>query len=238
VLIALVLGGLAGCQAAAEEPPPQVAPPTAPATAPPSTPATPSTPVLSPSPTGTPQATATPRTLSKGWRITTYYTPVQSFHTGATTKVRGCPRSRCANPTTDLGTYPETFVKAVKTEGHGRITSGPQAGRYLAWSRRVGHFWLDDVARDAVNQPLRPWVTAAADQTVLKRGAAFVITDCGRGTQEAVCNRFRAARWTVVDVFAPGFGGKLHADIYIGEETGPDFRQYYTTLNDAVLGLF
>jgi hypothetical protein len=244
---AAVLGAsLAGCGTAAPQassaasPVMSVAPPVAPpppSAAPSPTPAPPADRALA-------DAAAEPTRFSKGWRITVYYTAVESFHTGARKQVRGCLVSGCERPEADLGSYPEGFVKAVQTEGAGRITSGPHKGRYLTWSRRVGHFWLDDIARDATNRPLRPWVTAAADRSVLERGSRFTITGCGKGwagrpVPAAACRRFRAARWTVVDVFAPGYGGEHHADVYIGEETGPDFTAspFYTTLNGATLGL-
>ncbi|SEG64643.1 hypothetical protein SAMN04489712_10842 [Thermomonospora echinospora] len=236
--VSLAACGTASSQASSADP---VAPPVAPP--PPPTAASPAPP---PSPAGQARADAVarPTRLSKGWRITVYYTAVESFHTGPRKRVRGCLVSGCARPKADLGSYPAGFVKAVQTEGAGRITSGPYKGRYLTWSRRVGHFWLDEVARDAVNRPLRPWVTAAADRSVLERGSRFTITGCGKGwagrpVPTATCERFRAARWTVVDVFAPGHGGEHHADVYIGEETGPGFTTspFYTTLNGATLGL-
>ncbi|REF01166.1 hypothetical protein [Thermomonospora umbrina] len=231
---------LAGCGGASSQASSSIAPPTAPP--PPTTMATPL-----PPPTASPErsvAAARPTKFSPGWRVTVYYTAVESFHGGSRERVKGCLRSGCGKPTIDLGAYPKGFVDAVRTEGAGRITSGRHKGRYLTWSRRIGHFWLDDIARDATNKPLRPWVTAAADRTVLERGSRFVITECGRGwgrrpVPTATCRRFREARWKVVDVFAPGYGGEHHADVYIGEETGPDFTgsPFYTTLNDAVLGL-
>jgi hypothetical protein len=236
---------LTGCGSASSQVSPVISPVMS--VAPPVAPSAPSTTAsLTPPPTGRvhADAAAEPTRLSKGWRITVYYTAVESFHTGARKRVRGCLTSGCGRPQADLGSYPEGFVKAVRTEGAGRITSGPHKDRYLTWSRRVGHFWLDDIARDATNRPLRPWVTAAADRTVLKRGSRFTITGCGKGwagrtVPASTCERFRAARWTVVDVFAPGYGGEHHADVYIGEETGPDFTgsPFYTTLNGATLAL-
>ncbi|WP_233358736.1 hypothetical protein [Thermomonospora amylolytica] len=239
---------LAGCgipseaSSVASVPPPVAPPPPVASTLPAPTPSP-----TTPAPTIGARATVTttPKKLSKGWRVTVYYTAVESFHDGPRKRVKGCLVSGCQEPEQDLGSYPESFVKAVQTEGAGRITSGPHAGKYLAWSRRVGHFWLDDIARDAVNKPLRPWVTAAADRTVLERGSRFVIAECGTGhagrpIPAEVCERFRQAYWEVVDVFAPGHGGEHHADVYIGEETGPDFTRspFYTTLDGAVLGLY
>lgn len=237
-VMAVLCAGSAGCGTAASQVSPAfpVAPPTA--AAPPAAP-----PAADP-PRARAAVTVTPTKLSAGWRITVYYTPVESFHSGPRKRVRGCPVYGCGRPKADLGSYPESFIEAVRTEGAGRITSGPHKGRYLAWSRRVGQFWLDEAAKDATGRPLRPWVTAAADRSVLRRGSRFVITACGRGragrpVPPEVCARFRAARWTVADVFAPGYGGAHHADVYIGEETGPGFTKspLYTTLDGATLAL-
>ncbi|HEX2316408.1 MAG TPA: hypothetical protein VHJ17_21885 [Thermomonospora sp.] len=241
--MAVLCACLAGCQSTSSQASStSVAPPTAPP--PPTTMAAPTPPPPSAAGRQQDEVAVRPTKFSKGWRVTVYYTAVESFHGGSRQRVKGCLRSGCGRPTADLGSYPKGFVKAVQTEGAGRITSGRFKGRYLTWSRRVGHFWLDDVARDATNRPLRPWVTAAADRTVLDRGSRFVITECGEGwagrpIPPAICRRFREARWSVVDVFAPGFGGEHHADVYIGEETGPDFTEspFYTTLTGAVLGL-
>ena len=74
-------------------------------------------------------------------------------------------------------------------------------------------------------------------------GQRFAIVDCGRDgnghrIEAAVCAAFRKARWTVTDLFRPGYGGENHADVYIGEETGPGFTgsPFYTTLSGATLG--
>lgn len=242
----LLCTALTGCQATSSSsavPDSAVPPPTAPQP-PPSAAASAAVPTP-PAQTPAPVAPATrPGRFSAGWRITAYYTAVESFHPGPRKRLRGCLKSGCGKPRYELGSYPAAFIEAVRTEGAGRITSGPQVGRYLTWSRRVGYFWLDDVARDATNRPLRPWVSAAADRSVLKRGLRFTITRCGkdwrgRPIKAEICARFRAARWSVVDVFAPGYGGGHHADVYIGDETGPNFKKspFYTTLNGAVLGI-
>ncbi|MWA00276.1 hypothetical protein F8568_007805 [Actinomadura sp. LD22] len=176
------------------------------------------------------------------WRITTYYTAVESLHKGRPKAVKGCPRLHCSHGRTPLGSYPEDFLAVIREEGSGRITSGPQRGRYLNWSHSVG-YWLDDTTRDSAGRPLRPWSSAAADRSVLARGQRFAIVDCGRDgaghrIEAAVCAAFRKARWTVTDLFRPGYGGEHHADVYIGEETGPGFTEspFYTTLSGATLG--
>jgi hypothetical protein len=178
----------------------------------------------------------------RSWRITTYYTAVQSFHGGKPKAVRGCPQLHCKWGKTPLGSYPEGFLKVIRTEGGGRITTGPQRGRYLNWSSSTG-WWLDDSTRDSTARPLKAWSSAAADRDVITRGRSFRIADCGtdrkgRPVPARICDRFRAATWTVTDLFRPGYGGEHHADVYIGEETGPGFARspYYTTLNKATIG--
>ncbi|MFC6885791.1 MULTISPECIES: hypothetical protein [Actinomadura] len=220
-----------------------VPPPTAsaPAAAPPPSGAPPASPSAGASEDPGARATG-PLGKKGGWRITTYYTAVESFHKGARKAVRGCPKLHCSHGRTPLGSYPADFLKIIQTEGSGRITTGPNRGRYLNWSHSVG-WWLDDTTRDSGARPLKAWSSAAADRSVLKRGQRFVITDCGRDgngrpVEAAVCERFRKARWTVTDLFRPGYGGENHADVYIGEETGPGFvhSPYYTTLKGATLG--
>jgi hypothetical protein len=169
-----------------------------------------------------------------GWTVTVYYTAVASFHGGATERVTGCPRLDCDGGSDDLGTYPATFVQAVRDEGTGRVGDG----RYLNWSVDVG-FWLDTAPRDSAGGVLEPWRSAAADADVLAAGTRFTITSCGSGAAPQVCDRLSATEWTVRDEFSPGLGGDRHVDVYIGEETGPDFTEsdWYTTLTDATLDL-
>ncbi|TDD92593.1 hypothetical protein E1293_00660 [Actinomadura darangshiensis] len=177
-----------------------------------------------------------------GWRITTYYTALESLYDGEPKAVRGCVRFHCSHGKTPLGEYPKDFLKVVQTEGSGRITAGPQQGRYLNWSHSVG-FWLDATTRDSRGHPLQPWASAAADKSVLARGQRFAIVECGkdgngRATEKKVCQAFRKARWTVTDLFRPGYGGENHADVYIGEEKGSRLSEspFYTTLSGATLG--
>jgi hypothetical protein len=172
-----------------------------------------------------------------GWTVTVYYTAVERFHTGARRPVTGCPTLNCVHGAADLGTYPQSFVDAVKDEGTGRTA----AGRYLNWSVDTG-YWLDDAPRDTAGRPLRPFESAAADPGVLRSGTTFAIVSCGT-TEDGnaisipVCDKLRTATWTVTDEFTPGLGGTRHVDVYIGEETGPHFTDtaWYTTLINASL---
>ncbi|MFB4318721.1 hypothetical protein [Actinomadura sp. 21ATH] len=240
-VVCLILTGC-GTRSTAATGPAEVPPPTAAPTGPSGPPTG-----RSGSPSGTATApvpaarTAVPLGKPASWRITTYYTAVQSFHGGRSKAVRGCPELHCKWGKTPLGSYPADFLKIIQTEGSGRITAGPHRGRYLNWSHSTG-WWLDDSTRDSTARPLRAWTSAAADRDVLARGQRFRIADCGRDWKgrpvpKEVCDRFRAATWKVTDLFRPGYGGEHHADVYIGEETGPDFTRspYYTTLRKATI---
>lgn len=230
---ALLCGALAGCGQSTEEAAGYVPPPAAP------DPVSPA-----PAPVATASAQPRPQPLGRagGWRVTTYYTALESLYDGERKAVKGCTRFHCSHGKAPLGSYPEDFLKVVQMEGSGRITAGPQRGRYLNWSHSVG-FWLDDTTRDSRGRPLKPWTSAAADTSVLARGRRFAIVECGKdGTgrpiKSTVCETFRKARWTVTDLFRPGYGGANHADVYIGEEKGSRLSEspFYTTLNGATLG--
>ncbi|SMD20447.1 RlpA-like double-psi beta-barrel domain-containing protein [Kibdelosporangium aridum] len=178
-----------------------------------------------------------------GWLITVYYTAVESYHVDPAESVRGCSRLECERGDSPLGEYPKGFVDAVQAEGTGRITSGPNAGRYLNWSHNLG-YWLDDAPRDSRGERLEPFVSAAADPDVLAAGTNFTIAECGtldsgEKPPDEVCERIRSAHWTVRDEFTPGLGGPQHIDIYIGEEQGPDFTAspWYLSLKNAVIAL-
>lgn len=165
---------------------------------------------------------------SKGWALTVYYTAVDFYHAGPGQQVRGCLQLDCAGGQADLGSHPNDFVKAVRDEGTGRITVGPNAGRYLNWSVDVG-FWLDTSPRDARGGVLMPWISAAADPSVAF-GTRFVVLDCGVDDSTLkdgdippnTCARIKAANWRVVDRFSSPHVGR-HLDLYIGEENEPNF---------------
>jgi hypothetical protein len=225
--VALLL--LAGCDSAAP-----VAGPTVP---PGPSLASRAAPSGAPAPAAAPSVTAA-RT-STGWEITVYYTVVEKYHHGAPTRVTGCPRLDCTGEHDDLGTYPADFVADVRTEGTG-VTSD---GKYLNWSYDIG-FWLDTAPRDTDGDPLEPWVSAAADPSVLEDGARFRFADCGRqddgsAVPAPVCGRFRAAEWRIDDQFTPGLGGPKHIDLYLGPETQEGFTdsELYVTLAGATLQL-
>jgi hypothetical protein len=174
---------------------------------------------------------------SAGWEVTVYYTAVAALHSGATQQVTGCPTIDCTRGSgqRDLGTFPASFVKAVKDEGTGRVADG----KYLNWSYDTG-YWMDTAPRDTAGRPLVPWVSAAADGDVLRAGTRFSVLRCGTAdVTAAVCARLKTPTWTIVDEFTPGMGGSKHVDVYIGEETGTDFTDsdLYTTLEGATLSV-
>ncbi|HEX6869887.1 MAG TPA: hypothetical protein VF163_02210, partial [Micromonosporaceae bacterium] len=111
---------------------------------------------VAPSASRTTAGTATGPLIGGSWQVTVYYTAVESYHTDAAVDVTGCLVLECANGNQSLGRYPQSFVQAVKDEGTGRITSGPQAGRYLNWSYDTG-YWLDDAPRDSAGRELIPF---------------------------------------------------------------------------------
>lgn len=177
-----------------------------------------------------------------GWRLTIYYTAVESFHSGATQSVTGCIGQDCSGGNSDLGTYPATFVDAVHDEGTGRITSGPNAGKYLNWSSGVG-YWLDTLAASGYGVALRPFVSAAADGGALPRGARFRLVDPlaqndGSSIEAGFAAQLRNTVWDVEDQFTPGLGGAGHLDLYIGEQNQANFTssdRYVELVNATII---
>jgi len=190
----------------------------------------------------TTRASVAERVAGQPWQVTVYYTAVESYHRDRPVKITGCRELRCAHGTDELGRYPDGFATAVREEGTGRITSGPHAGRYLNWSHNVG-YWLDDAPRDAHGGPLEPFRSAAADG--LPHGTRLELQTCGRldsgePVPGEVCRTLRDADWEIRDEFTPGFGGDNHIDLYVGEESTPDYTtsaELYVTLTGARLEL-
>ncbi|MDO8776710.1 MAG: hypothetical protein Q7K57_49975 [Burkholderiaceae bacterium] len=186
--------------------------------------------------TGTSGSTGSGTVSAEVYTITVYYTAVESFHTDAAQTVSGCLIRECSFGNSVIGSYPASFIKATKTEGTGRITSGANAGKYLNWSVDVG-YWLDTIPSDGYGGALVPFRTAAADDIALTRGTQFMLVaplmqEDGSALDSTSANRFLAAQWLVNDQFTPGLGGALHLDLYIGEEDRANFTSspMYTTL--------
>jgi hypothetical protein len=196
---------------------------------------------VKPAPTPTP----TPSPTDAVYTITVYYTAVESFHTDAKINVSGCLIRECAFGKKLIGNYPASFIKATKTEGTGRITSGVNAGKYLNWSVDVG-YWLDTIPSDGYGTALVPFRTAAADDIALTRGTQFkllapLIQDDGSALDSVSANKLLAAQWLINDQFTPGLGGALHLDLYIGEENMVNFTNkspmYLTLMNTKIARL-
>jgi hypothetical protein len=165
-----------------------------------------------------------------GWKLVVYYTAVESFHHGPLQKVSGCPLNgpdNCSNGTADLGSYPSDFIDLVKVEGTGRIdVNKAHKGQYLAYDPQDG-FSLDTEATDLAGNPLKAFVSAAADDAV-PMGTHFRVLDCGsdrtsgRPPAAADCARLSAPDWVVVDASGKPAGSR-ELDLYVGEEDRPDF---------------
>lgn len=195
----------------------------------------------SPSPNPTPTPSPAPGAVSsEAYSITVYYTAVESFHTDPAQSVSGCLIRECSFGNSLIGSYPASFIKATKTEGTGRITSGANAGKYLNWSVDVG-YWLDTIPSDGYGGALVPFSTAAADAIALPKGTQFrlvapLIQEDGSALDATSANRLLSATWLINDQFTPGLGGALHLDVYIGEEDRVNFTHtspMYTTLSNV-----
>lgn len=186
---------------------------------------------------GTGPPPAPPTITSGGWRVSLYFTSVESLHHGRPRAVTGCRDLHCVHGDAPLGTYPADFVRAVRAQGSGKITRGPHAGRFLDWSSDTG-YWLDSTPRDARGRPLEPFRTVAAG---LPDGTRIELTGCGhrrggRPVPHDLCRRLTAAHWQVRDVF-PGDRKTRAVDLYIGPETTAGFAgpRRYTTLRGVTL---
>ena len=176
---------------------------------------------------------------SGSWKLTAYYTPVESFHHGPPQAITGCDfgADECGNGTTPLGSYPGDFLQAIKDEGAGRVTGGKYTGKFLTWDTASG--WsVDAAAFDASEKPRRPFVSAAADDGVLP-GTGFSVQGCGVGRQTGapvdtgICSRIMAARWVVAD-HTDKPAGSAEFRLYVGEEDRPDFESTSPLMIDSV----
>ena len=183
-------------------------------------------------------------TLMPGFRLTVYYTPVESFFGGALQTIQGCTSIGCESGIQTLGAFPVGFLSEVQMQGSGRITSGAHAGQYLHGSFGGG-FWISPIAADAYGSPVRPFETAAADDAVLPRGTRFKLVEPltesgGAPLPAAVADRLLAATWDVQDHFEAGYGGALHIDLYVGEQEQPHFASspFYLMLVNQTIEVF
>ena len=182
--------------------------------------------------------------LMPGFRLTVYYTPVESCYGGAMQAIQGCASIGCESGIQPLGTYPSAFLSEVQMQGSGRITSGAYAGQYLHGSFGGG-FWIGPIASDAYGSPVRPFETAAADDAVLPRGTRFQLVEPltesgGAPLPSAVADRLLSATWNVQDHFEAGYGGALHIDLYVGEQEQAHFAAspFYLMLVNQTIEIF
>ena len=183
-------------------------------------------------------------TLMTGFRLTVYYTPVESFYGGTLQAIQGCTTLNCESGLQPLGTYPAAFLSEVQMQGSGRITSGAYAGQYLHGSFG-GNFWISPIAADAYGSPAVPFETAAADDSVLPRGTRFKLVDPltesgGAPLPSSVSDRLLSATWNVQDHFEAGYGGALHIDLYVGEQEQANFSTspFYLMLVNQTIEVF
>ena len=164
--------------------------------------------------------------LPQRFKITFYYTPVESFFSGPLQAVQGCTSIDCASGSQDLGAHPADFLDEVRLQGSGRLTSGPYAGQYLNGSFSGG-FWISSFPPDAYGGALQPFETAAVDESGLPRGTRFRLVapllENGQPIPASAEARLLDATWNVQDRFEPGFGGAAHLDLYVGEQATPSF---------------
>lgn len=164
----------------------------------------------SPTPTLVPKATVKPTpngSVSNGWRLTVYYTPVEQYHSGEEEHVPG------------VGSMSKAFLEILRLEGVGKISKGPHTGKYLHYTPALG-YWLTEEPLDAQGKTLIKMKTMAAPSNI-KFGTQVKILDCGNISKPA-CGQISNLTWVVSDRFGDDPNEK-HFDLYIGEEDRENF---------------
>jgi 3D (Asp-Asp-Asp) domain-containing protein len=182
------------------------------------------------------------RPSSEGWTLAAYWTPVE----------REYPREHLerltgADGAVDLGTHDAGFVddvagrKGKAARRWGRVASPFANGEeYLGWDGARRCFTTSSAPRDAMGKPLVPFVTMAADPSVVKPGTLVHIADCGTNAGVAVDPQVAArlvdSAWVVTDT---GVSGR-RVDMYIGEQDRADMAAspFHLSLEGAMLRLF
>ena len=158
---------------------------------------------------------------------TLYYTPLESGFTAE----RGFDVTMETRPGLRGNTYPRDFLRAVKLEGYGRITT-PVGGRnYIAYDG--GNYVYDTGPKGRGITPLVPRLSAA-----VRLGQASLTGRTELETTEPTIEEvFGSTRWKIIDT-----GGGLkrwQLDLYWGEDEprapdsigrprGTDFEYAYT----------
>lgn len=165
-------------------------------------------------------AVGQPADGSQNWSVHLIYTAVEKYYRGTRERVTGCPTSTCTASRVSLGSFPVTFVSAVRAEGSGLISTGRHAGHYLDYDATVG-YWLDTAARGYGSPPMKGFATARSTSPLLPIGTQLRISVCGPSSRHdaiRVCGKLRSARWQVVTEGAPSPARDIW--LYIGRESG------------------
>jgi hypothetical protein len=162
---------------------------------------------------------------------TLYYTPLESGFTAE----RGFDMTMETRPGLRGNKYPRDFLRAVRLEGYGKITTPVNGRSYIAYAGS-GRYMYDNDAKGRGITPLIPRNSAAVKlgQVELK-GRTRLIT-----TSPEVQQVFGSSEWKIIDT-----GGGLRRwqlDLYWGEDEprapdslgrprGTDFEYAYSEVN-------
>jgi len=199
-------------------------------------------------------------------RVTTYYSPVESFYPKADLVAitgwvnRETDAVDISGRKVPLGRYPRRFLTHLRNEGSGKrvtVAVGPSTHLFLNYSFEGmpspsgAGYWLDTCARDGYGKCLIPKASAAASEGLLRsgelrgpdydngvEGTRFSLVGCGRGATEKGCAFYRSGRWQVRDQFTTGIASERQVDLYYGVQDFAGFRSsdFWTTMDGAVLG--
>jgi hypothetical protein len=137
---------------------------------------------------------------------TLYYTPLESGFTAE----RGFDMTMETKPGLRGNRYPRDFLRAVKLEGYGRITTPVNGRSYIAYDG--GNYVYDTAPKGRGITPLEPRSSAAVrlGQASLKGQTELETTD------PTIAEVFGSTRWKIIDT-----GGGLRRwqlDLYWGED--------------------
>ena len=118
-----------------------------------------------------------------GWRLTVYYTPVESYHGGSRDPISGCQGA-------DLGSHSHELLTTIKTEGFGRLATPVEGRSHLGWDFDRRCWFLAAAPVGANDRPLRPWVSTAAHPNIAI-GTRVSVRKCGGQLDRSLCDRVR-----------------------------------------------
>jgi len=174
---------------------------------------------------------------SAEWQLRLFYTATEAYYHGTPVPVTGCADLACRPGPGARGRYPRDFVTAVRAQGSGLISSGPNRGRYLEWDADRG-YWLDTAPRGPAGAPLVPFVSVISSTPQLSAHTPLRVLSCGAGSRAgwaAVCARLRVESWSVATVAVPAAGRTVR--LYVGSENQAGFAAgaWADTFRHAVL---